>query len=127
MTGSQEKEKRILLIEDDHVYRTMLISTLRVLGYQCSFCLDGNQALKTLAKEKFDLLICDYLLPGTNGVEIIKSVRTQGVSIPALLITNYPAEVLNVSNKALGRTKILSKTSFTRENIPKIIDGMLAS
>ncbi len=127
MNDSQQKEKRILLIEDDHVYRTVLLSTLRTLGYHCSFCVDGIQAYKTLSKEKFNLLIVDYLLPGTNGVEIIQSIRSKGVQTPALLITNYPAEVLNVSNKALGRTKILAKTSFNRENIPKIVDGMLTT
>jgi CheY-like chemotaxis protein len=125
MSDNQQKEKRILLVEDDHVYRTVLLSTLRTMGYQCSFCIDGNQAFKTLSKEKFDLLICDYLLPGTNGIEIIRSSRAQGINIPALVITNYPAEVLNVSNKALGRTKIISKTSFNKDTIQKIVQGMI--
>ena len=113
MPDTQQKEKRILLIEDDHVYRTLLLSTLRTMGFKCSFCVDGDQAIKTLAREKFDLLICDYLLPGTNGVEIIRLARSQGIDIPALLITNYPTEVMHISNKALGRTKIISKISKT--------------
>ena len=125
MTNAQQKEKRILIIEDDHVYRTVLLSTLRKMGFQCSFCVDGDQALKTLSKEKFDLLICDYLLPGTNGVEVIRLVRKHGIDTPALLITNYPSELLHVSNKALGRTKILSKPSFNPNNILKIVQGML--
>ena len=69
MSDNQKKEKRILLVEDDHVYRTLVLSSLRNLGYNCSFCVDGNQATKTLSREKYDLLICDYLLPGINGVE----------------------------------------------------------
>jgi CheY-like chemotaxis protein len=127
MPDTQQKEKRILLIEDDHVYRTLLLSTLRAMGFKCSFCVDGDQAIKTLTREKFDLLICDYLLPGTNGVEIIRLARLQGIDIPALLITNYPTEVMHISNKALGRTKIISKTSFNPENILKIVQGTLNS
>jgi CheY-like chemotaxis protein len=100
---------------------------LRAKGYNCSFCVDGNQAIKTLAREKFDLLITDYLLPGTNGVEIIRLAREQGINIPALLITNYPTEVLHVSNKALGRTKIISKISSNTNNMLKIVQGMLNS
>ncbi|MGD1045471.1 MAG: response regulator [Bacteroidota bacterium] len=125
MTNAQQKEKRLLLVEDDHVYRTILMSTLRKMGFHCTFCIDGDHAVKTLSKEKFDLLICDYLLPGTNGVEVIRVARKQGIDIPALLITNYPSEVLHVSNKGLGRTKILSKASFNPGNMLKIVQGML--
>jgi CheY-like chemotaxis protein len=127
MSNNQQKEKRILLIEDDHVYRTVLLSALRTEGFNCTFCIDGNQAIKTLAREKFDLLITDYLLPGTNGVEIIRLAREQGIVIPALLITNYPTEVLHISNKALGRTKIISKISSNTTNMLKIVKGMLTS
>ncbi len=126
MTDVQQKEKRILLIEDDHVYRTVVLSTLRRLGFQCTFCIDGDHAIKKLSDEKFDLLISDYLLPGTNGIEIIRLARTKGIDIPALLITNYPAEVLHVSNKGLGRTKIISKISFNPDNMLKIVQGMLS-
>ena len=125
MSDNQQKEKRILLVEDDHVYRTLLLTTLRTTGYNCTFCIDGNQAIKTLLREKFDLLITDYLLPGTNGVEIIRLAREQGIDIPAMLITNYPTEVLHVSNKALGRTKIISKISSNTNNMLKIVQGML--
>ena len=127
MSDNQKKEKRILLVEDDHVYRTLVLSSLRNLGYNCSFCVDGNQATKTLSREKYDLLICDYLLPGTNGVEIIRLAREQGIDVPALLITNYPTEVMHVSNKALGRTKIISKISFSPTNMLKIVQSMLES
>ncbi len=125
MTDAQQKEKRILLIEDDHVHRTVVLSTLRRLGFQCTFCIDGDHAIKKLSQEKFDLLISDYLLPGTNGIEIIRLAREQGIDTPALLITNYPAEVLHVSNKGLGRTKIIAKISFNPDNMLKIVQGML--
>ena len=125
MTDAQQKEKRILLVEDDHVYRTVLLSTLRRIGFQCTFCIDGDHAIKKLLEEKFDLLISDYLLPGTNGIEIIRLARNQGIDIPALLITNYPAEVLHVSNKGLGRTKIIAKISFNPNNMLNIVQGML--
>jgi CheY-like chemotaxis protein len=127
MSEDQRKEPRILLVEDDHVYRTLLLSTLRNVGYHCSFCIDGSQAIKILTREKFDLLITDYLLPGSNGIEVIRSARNQGIDVPALLITNYPTEVMNVSNKDLGRTKIISKISFNPTNMLKIIQAILTT
>ena len=127
MVDNQQKEKRILIIDDDHVYRSLLMSTLRTEGYNCTFCVDGNQVTKMLSRDKFDQLICDYLLPGNNGVVIIRLAREQGIDIPALLITNYPTEVLNVSNKELGRTKIVAKTSLSPANLLKIVQGMLST
>ena len=125
MTNVQQKEKRILLIEDDQVARTLVLSTLRNAGLQCSFCINGSDAIKKLSEGKFDLLICDYLLPGTNGVEVILWARKHGIDIPALLITNYPSEVLHISNKELGRTKIMAKISFNPNNMLSIVEGML--
>jgi hypothetical protein len=52
-------------------------------------------------------------------------MRKQGIDVPALVITNYPSELLNVSNKALGHTKIISKTSFNPDNMLKIVQGMM--
>ena len=103
----------------------MLLATLRKLGFYCTFSMDADRAIKTLSQENFDLVISDYLLPGTNGVEIIRLMRKQGIDVPALVITNYPSELLNVSNKALGRTKIISKTSFNPDNMLKIVQGMM--
>lgn len=126
MTDAKQKEKRILLIEDDHVYRTILLTTLCKAGFHCTFCINGDQAVKKLSQEKFDILIVDYLLPGTNGIEIIRLARKQEIDIPALLITNYPSELLHVSNKELGRTKIMAKTSFNPTNMLKIIEGIMS-
>ena len=125
MTSEKRIEKKIIIIEDDHVYRSMLMSILRKAGFLCSFCIDGDHAVKKIKQERFDLIICDYLLPGTNGIEVIRSVRDEGILTPALLITNYPSELLHVSNKALGRTKIMDKVSFPPDDMPRIVQGMI--
>jgi CheY-like chemotaxis protein len=119
-----QKEKRILLIEDDFTYRTLILSVLRKSGFNCTFCIDGDHALKKLRQENFDLIITDYLIPGPNGIEIVRWARKQGIDIPMLVVTNYPSEVLSVSIKELGRTKIIAKTSFTVSNMVKIVQEM---
>jgi CheY-like chemotaxis protein len=83
--------------------------------------------LKKLEQEKFDLLIVDYLVPGPNGIEIVRWVRKHGMNIPALVITNYPSDELSENSKTLGHTKFLAKTSFSISSMPKIIQEMLSS
>jgi CheY-like chemotaxis protein len=124
---TQRKEKRILLIEDDLTYRTLTLSVLRKSGFHCTFCVDGDHALKKLEQEKFDLLIVDYLIPGPNGIEIVRWARKHGINIPALVITNYPSEELSENSKTLEHTKVLAKTSFSVSSMAKIVQEMLSN
>jgi two-component system response regulator HydG len=124
---THRKEKRILLVEDDLTYRTLILSVLRKSDFHCTFCVDGDHALKKLEQEKFDLLIVDYLVPGPNGIEIVRWVRNHGINIPALVITNYPSDELSENSKTLKHTKFLAKTSFSISSMPKIVQEMLSS
>ncbi len=123
----QSKEKRILLVEDEASYRTVVLATLRKAGLNCTFCVDGDNAIKKLEQEKYDLIIVDYLLPGPNGIEIVQWARKQGIDTSALVITNYPSDDLEKTNKALGHTRILSKSLFTTSSIPAIVQELLIS
>ncbi len=122
---SKRKEKWILLVEDEPSYRTSLITALRGSGFQCSFCVDGDNALKKLAHEKYDLLIVDYLIPGPNGIEIIKWARKNSINIPALIVTNYPSDELNEHAKFLGNTKVLAKPSYNMASIKRLAEDLL--
>jgi DNA-binding response OmpR family regulator len=124
-SNTMQNEKRILLVEDEASYRAVVLATLRKAGLKCSFCVDGDHAIKKLEQEKFDLIIVDYLLPGPNGFEIIQWARNQGIETSALLITNYPSDDLNKTHKVLEHTKILPKSAFTASSIPAIVQELL--
>jgi DNA-binding response OmpR family regulator len=121
------KEKRVLLIEDEPNYRSLILTVLRKAGIQCTFCIDGDHAIKKLAQETFDLAIIDYLLPGPNAIDIVRWMRTQKITTPALIITNYPSDDLTVKSKELTRTKLIPKPTFDPANMPAIVQEMLAS
>jgi CheY-like chemotaxis protein len=124
---THRKEKRILLVEDELTYRTSILAVLRKSGFHCTFCVDGDHALKKLEQEKFDLLIVDYLIPGPNGIEIVRWARKHGINIPALVITNYPSDDLSENSKTLEHTKFLAKTLFSVSSMSKIVQEMLPS
>lgn len=124
---THKKEKRILFVEDEPAYRTPVISILRRAGFHCTFCIDGDHALKKLSQEKFDFLIVDYLLPGPNGVEVVKWVRKHGRNVPALIITNYLSDELINTVKSLGHARVVAKQSSTIEEMPKVVQEMLTS
>jgi CheY-like chemotaxis protein len=126
-SAAQQKQKRILLVEDEPAYRTLLLSILRKGGLHCTFCINGEQAMKIIGQEQFDLIIIDYLLPGPNAIEIIQWTRGKGIETPVLIITNYPSIELKLRGKSLGETSVLAKSEIKLASLPDIILGWLTS
>lgn len=67
----------ILIVDDEDDIREAFSSFLTKHGYTVKDASDGNQALKILADERFDLMVTDIIMPNKEGVETILSVREQ--------------------------------------------------
>jgi DNA-binding response OmpR family regulator len=126
-SDTEQKEKRILLVEDDAAYRALVMSTLRKAGIHCTFCVTGDQAMKRLTQETFDLLIMDYLLPGPSAIDILQWARVKGINTPTLIVTNFPSDELRSKTKTLGHTHLMMKEAFSPESIPEVIQVMFGS
>jgi len=123
----QTQGKKILFVEDDLSYRTLILSILRKAGFRCIFCVNGDEALKKLEQEKFDLLITDYLIPGPDGIEVVRRMRSNNINIPALIITNYPSEELNEDSKTLEGAIVMSKSLLNASTIKEIVQDILSA
>ena len=69
--------KRILLAEDEEVLRMLITDTLEDEGYEIDEACDGLEAIQLLEKNRYDLLIVDYMMPGLTGLEVIEKVRNE--------------------------------------------------
>ena len=79
---------RILLVEDDRNMALGLEFNLRSEGYEVVVCADAENALETLAKgPEFDLVALDWMLPGKDGLEMLRQLRADNNRIPVLLLT----------------------------------------
>ncbi len=78
---------RILLIEDDRNMAMGLEFNLKTEGFDVTYCADGETGLEMLAQRSFDLLVLDWMLPGADGLEVLRKVRQTNVSVPVLLLT----------------------------------------
>jgi len=79
---------KILLLEDDPLLSKILTKHLS-LDYVVTPVYDGDTALETVEKEKFDLLILDSNVPGITGLELIKELRSYNNTTPIIMITAY--------------------------------------
>jgi DNA-binding response OmpR family regulator len=81
--------RKILIVDDEEVIRKFLRIHLTKLGYEVKEAADGEQAIKQLGGDDFDLLICDILMPKKDGWEVIKEVKSDPKTkdIPVIVLT----------------------------------------
>jgi two-component system copper resistance phosphate regulon response regulator CusR len=78
---------RILVIEDDRKIASFLERGLREDGYAVDVVHDGHEGTTNALVYDYDLLIVDIMLPGRNGYEIVRRLRTEGRAMPILMLT----------------------------------------
>jgi len=79
--------KLILIVDDEPVFRAMLDNFLTSLGATLLSANDGMDALALFKKTEPDLLICDIAMPKLNGLQLIEQLRSQGNTLPILVIS----------------------------------------
>jgi DNA-binding NtrC family response regulator len=100
---------RILLVDDDHVFRISTAALLRQEGYEVETVGDGTEAVETLRKRRFDLLLLDLRLPGSDGLRIVEALRLWGEGIPILMISGFGTVDTAVRALHLGADDFLTK------------------
>lgn len=89
---------QILLIEDEAKTARAVQTGLRSEGFETAIARTGEEGLLLLNAEKFDLVVLDWMLPGSDGIEILKTLRARGTKTPVLLLTARDA----IEDRVLG-------------------------
>ncbi|MDB6100495.1 MAG: DNA-binding response regulator [Gammaproteobacteria bacterium] len=89
---------RLLIVEDDDKTAHALQSGLQREGFSVALARTGEEGLLVLTTETFDLVVLDWMLPGRDGIEVLKALRTRGAKTPVLLLTARDA----VADRVLG-------------------------
>ncbi len=80
---------RVLIVEDDPVQREMLVGFLRDLGIETEQAEDGLQALDLLDSQPIDLVVTDLRMPGMEGSELLRKVKSQNPEVGVVLVTAF--------------------------------------
>jgi two-component system phosphate regulon response regulator PhoB len=86
-TPAVDRQAQILVVEDEQEIRELICLHLLRLGFSVREVATGEDALKILQHQKFDLLIMDWMLPNLNGIEIVRHLRAHKVPTPVLMVT----------------------------------------
>ena len=84
MTGTR---RRILVIEDDPETARQLVDFLSTRGYHVDLALNGNDGLRLGLSSGYAVMTIDRMLPGVDGLAIIRQIRDAGIDTPALIIS----------------------------------------
>lgn len=80
--------KRILIAEDEISISKALQDKLQQAGFEVKVVPNGHEVLEILAKEKFDLLLLDLIMPRLDGYSVLKEIRQQGLNLKIIVLSN---------------------------------------
>jgi len=84
MTGAR---RRILVIEDDPETAEQLVDFLETRGYAADLAVDGNEGLRLAQSAPYAVIVIDRMLPGIDGIAVIRRLREAGTVTPALIVS----------------------------------------
>jgi two-component system response regulator MprA len=110
----------ILVVDDDAPIRRMLVRTLAAEGFEARTAPDGGAALAAIEESAPDVLVLDVAMPGLDGLDVARRVRTKGLAFPILLLTARDAVAERVAGLDAGADDYLVKPFAPEELLARI-------
>ncbi|MEM2561180.1 MAG: response regulator [Candidatus Bathyarchaeia archaeon] len=105
-----EKPIRVLHVDDDKSFLEVSKECLQMFGF---FDVDAassvDEALEKMRKNVYDAIVCDYQMPGKNGLQLLEKLRKSGNNIPFIVFTGKGREDVAVEALSLGAEGYISK------------------
>jgi len=111
---------RILVVEDQESLANRIKDVLKGERYHVELAFDGETGLEKTLIEEFDLVILDILLPGMNGVDVMKEIRGAGSKVPVLMLTARDKVQDKVTGLDAGADDYLTKPFAIPELLARI-------
>lgn len=115
---------KILIVEDDVAFGTMLKTFLQKRGYELVHSFSGEEAFKQIKKQDFTIVLTDVRLPDTDGLAILKEVKEKSRNIQVIVMTSYAEISMAVQAMKAGAFDYVSKP-FRPESILQTIENAL--
>ncbi len=110
--------RKVLVVDDDPVVRKSFDRVLSGKGYAVITAASGEEALRKLENEKYDIVYSDIRMPGVSGLEVAETVKARRPWTPVVIITGYGTDAAEARAKAAGVARFLHKPLS-----PEMIEG----
>lgn len=106
---------KLLIADDDEALCTLLHDYLLMDGYEVNTVHRGDQVVERLQTEAFDLLILDIMLPGQQGLDVLRALRLGDIQTPVIMLTARGDDTDRIIGLELGADDYLPKPCNPRE------------
>ena len=113
---------RILIVDDEEDFMRSIVSRLNKRNIETTGVLSGEEALETIKKETFDIVVLDVKMPGISGIETLRELKKIDSGIEVILLTGYASVDAALDGMKLGAYEFLMKPCKIEALIEKI-DG----
>lgn len=111
---------RILIAEDEKDLNAIITARLKAEHYSVDSCFDGGEALEFLESAEYDAAVLDIMMPGTDGLGVLKKMRRRNDSTPVILLTAKDSIADRVSGLDAGANDYLVKPFAFEELLARI-------
>jgi len=113
---------KVLLVDDDELFRVMISVTLKAAGYQVTVASNGDEAIKEARLDDYDLIITDIFMPNKDGMEVIQKIKAMRPAIKIIAMSSSgSAEFTSFKiARSLGSNGSLQKPFSPAELLAKV-------
>jgi len=121
----ESKKIRALVAEDEESFLRVLTAVLEATQrFEVYPCESGDEAVETLKRSQFDVIILDHKMPGMTGLNVLQWLHEQKSEIPVIMLTGAGSENIAVEAMKLGAYDYLRKDQFDRSHFPIVVNGV---
>lgn len=113
---------RTLVVDDDHPYSILLKKSLTGRGHSVVVCDSAEDAFRRLQKEHFDIVLLDYKMEGTSGINVLQWMYGKKIDIPVILITGYGSEEIYEEAYKWGASEYFVKGEMDNIRLPVMVE-----
>jgi DNA-binding response OmpR family regulator len=111
---------RVLIVEDERKIATFVRKALTEAGFNPTLCATGAEAVELTTNERFDAVVLDIMLPGRDGLSVLRQMREQHNTVPVILLTARGGLNERIEGLNLGADDYMTKPFSTEELIARL-------
>ncbi len=111
---------KVLVVEDERKIAGFIRKGLEPQGFSVALCGHGDEAYALARSQPFDVIVLDIMLPGRDGLSILRNLREQKSTVPIILLTARSAPNERVEGLNLGADDYLTKPFYIQELVARI-------
>ena len=118
---------RIVVADDDRMFRKVAETTLRRQGYDVATASDGEEALQLIRSERPDMIILDLIMPKLLGFDVLTILKQDALTsaIPVIVLSSLTQEQDKQEALDLGAVAYFNKTTFSMSELVKQVENTL--